>query len=696
MALAQDNILGQSKNILPLYDNMPQKILTLALLFLLPLASASVFSNQHLPKTLIMALLAAIAIGDWLQNCWRHKRLRWSLGGINCCWLLFLIWICLSSAIARDWTRVGERLGYWSLLLVLHLWFASRPLIDLAHCLWALVLAGTLAAVYGLYQSLAPGYVNTYPTFVATFGNVNFAAAYMALVLPLALHCGPRRPAMVWIARPLACALLFSYLIRTGSRAAWLATLVGFMVYGGIQLITLRKLPKLKKMLTMAALAVVIVVLPLSNSNWRHQVSDRIGELKNFDRGSVKVRRELWRGTLAMIAQRPSLGVGPGQFAHHFYRYRDPKEYSISQGRLVDHPHNSWLLIASESGIPAALALVTMLMLSIRAVWRQARLAPKDYPLPLPALLAVLASLSMISLVSSPLLSPASAIFLVIISGWAARQSLSPCREIALGSSGRCLVVSAGIVATSLLLQAPIRHIVADTQALSGQRHLKQGRPFPAIAKLSRAVMIYPESLYQVELARALLAAKDYLSAREAFTELRRRAPELENAHVDLGLCYIERDREYQALKIWNEAYHWFPASVILNSNLARLVQQYALAKELFLLEHRSRAFTIFEKPAGATVTAECSLQTGLAHEAVGNLRKALVCYIDAQNSQKLQAVASLQIALIMHKLGLEASALHHFMQAASHGDNKIAAAAYCALGSIYQSRQSNWPSLIF
>jgi O-antigen ligase len=62
--------------------------------------------------------------------------------------------------------------------------------------------------------------------------------------------------------------------------------------------------------------------------------------------GGFGVRASIWSRSLAMLADRPWTGVGPGQFEARFPPYRDPKEIELStHGRAIDaeteveHPH---------------------------------------------------------------------------------------------------------------------------------------------------------------------------------------------------------------------------------------------------------------------------------------------------------------------------------------------------------------------
>lgn len=98
---------------------------------------------------------------------------------------------------------------------------------------------------------------------------------------------------------------------------------------------------------------------------------------------TVAVRLALWRGGLKMIADRPCLGHGAGQFGTEYppYRTREELELSTFHRRFLAAPattHNDYLQIMIEGGLPAAL-------LFLAAVWLLLRRAPISHWGPLAA-----------------------------------------------------------------------------------------------------------------------------------------------------------------------------------------------------------------------------------------------------------------------------------------------------------------------
>ena len=82
--------------------------------------------------------------------------------------------------------------------------------------------------------------------------------------------------------------------------------------------------------------------------------------------GSAASRWEIWRGTGAMIADNPVVGVGPGRFLYEYPAYQTPEHVLIeAPDTRADQAHSLLLQTASEAGIPAAAAAATLVGLAM-------------------------------------------------------------------------------------------------------------------------------------------------------------------------------------------------------------------------------------------------------------------------------------------------------------------------------------------
>jgi O-antigen ligase len=127
-------------------------------------------------------------------------------------------------------------------------------------------------------------------------------------------------------------ALAFTY-----SRNAWLGLLAGIL---GLA-VTARR-PGRTAVVLLAVGLVVGVAAPRA-------VVERARSTVDLKDTTIRDRLAMWRSGLAMIADHPALGVGPGEVRAWYGQYRRPEAVRPSTGHL----HNSAVQIAAERGLPA-------------------------------------------------------------------------------------------------------------------------------------------------------------------------------------------------------------------------------------------------------------------------------------------------------------------------------------------------------
>jgi O-antigen ligase len=91
--------------------------------------------------------------------------------------------------------------------------------------------------------------------------------------------------------------------------------------------------------------------------------ADKTGGQTTTKRGLVdEFRLYTWRGTAKMALANPVFGTGPGTFPALYPRYAEVGRTGLA--------HQSYLQVAAESGIPAALGLLTAALLALASVRR--------------------------------------------------------------------------------------------------------------------------------------------------------------------------------------------------------------------------------------------------------------------------------------------------------------------------------------
>lgn len=240
--------------------------------------------------------------------------------------------------------------------------------------LWIAAVTG--ATLYGLAQvlGLAAAPLDAYgkPDAAATFGLTNFAAESLAVTIPLAAALFVRTRAAAWRAiLPVAALLQIAYLLLADSRAGWVALTAAFAV----ALALWRPADK-------RALAVLGVVAAAFVATFVFIGGARMNLLSDAD-PSLAFRREAWKASLAMTAEKPAFGYGPGRFPAYVVSYASERlvDLSLRVKRSIHHPHNEYLRAGAEGGAPGVLWLLAaagaaaFALFKRRATWALASLA---------------------------------------------------------------------------------------------------------------------------------------------------------------------------------------------------------------------------------------------------------------------------------------------------------------------------------
>ncbi len=187
---------------------------------------------------------------------------------------------------------------------------------------------------------------------IATFALTNSLAGYLApwlvVLVGAALLGGGVRRRLLPI---LLCAVPVAVcLVLTKGRSAYAATMLGLLLLGWIawkgraEKQFSWKLPALVAAVVVAAVGLAVVAGGL----------DR--KVATGAATSLGYRLEYWRSTAKMIADRPLLGCGPGNYQFEYTRYKLPEA-----SEEVADPHNFLFEIWATAGTPALLALLAVL-----------------------------------------------------------------------------------------------------------------------------------------------------------------------------------------------------------------------------------------------------------------------------------------------------------------------------------------------
>lgn len=241
------------------------------------------------------------------------------------------------------------------------------------RCRWVvdgLMVVAALVAVTGLAQLLV-GYGGLDQRIRGPFSHWMTFAHFLLVcdaLLIARVSSEPRqrgwRRVVLW---PALVAINFAVLLSL-TRSAWVALAVTFTVT-----LALRAPRWLAAYVPLGLLLLLLAPVPLLH---------RIGSVLDVTDPSNYDRLCMARAGLAMVAERPLLGIGPEMVEERYPIYRPE-----SAPRLwVPHLHNSMLQLAAERGLPSLAAYLAMTWLALVAGWRGFRAAggfgSRDGPTP--------------------------------------------------------------------------------------------------------------------------------------------------------------------------------------------------------------------------------------------------------------------------------------------------------------------------
>ena len=151
-----------------------------------------------------------------------------------------------------------------------------------------------------------------------------------------------------------------------------------------------------------AVLFVAIFVAPA----WRDDAPGSLADYRPDRLASSQSRSYLWETALELVERRPWLGVGPMHYAHH------PNDKAA-------HPHNFYLQLASEWGLPLTLIVATagayVLLRLARALRRRRESGEVDEGA---CLLMACLAVCTDAMFSGNLVMPVSQVWIAVLLGW--------------------------------------------------------------------------------------------------------------------------------------------------------------------------------------------------------------------------------------------------------------------------------------
>ncbi len=319
-------------------------------------------------------------------------------------WIVLLLLVQIAGVVfARDTGNALAELGTFvveGIGLYLLITNVLRTEQDLRRVIWALLVAGILVGGLSAYQEITRTYRNDYGGFARTdsefatveqtaagdtrtprqagpVGEKNRYAQVMLMLVPLGLFMAraERRRSLKALAL-LAAALALVAVVLTFSRGAF----VGF----GLVMVAMVALRYVRfSQLALVGAAMVVLLFAFPQLGTRLSSLEAIGGFFVEEQGltsadtSVQSRLAENLTAIAVFADHPIIGVGPGQFSSYY------REYAVEVGGVIRaedrQAHNLYLGMAADAGVLGLIALLAILGITLfdlrraRSRWITAR-----------------------------------------------------------------------------------------------------------------------------------------------------------------------------------------------------------------------------------------------------------------------------------------------------------------------------------
>jgi len=201
--------------------------------------------------------------------------------------------------------------------------------------------------------------------------DANDYATYVVTALPIGIyfvHAGATRRVRLFALAALA--VLTLGFVWSGSRGGFIAlfAVVGFVV------LRFSAIP-LRWRLSATALVAVTLMLTASDQYW--QQMSTITSDTDYNHTSETGRLQIWSRGIGYMLDNPILGVGPGNFATAEGTLSPLAERQMwGIGVRWNAPHNSYLQIAAELGVPGFLLYLAVIVSAYRALQQATPLTP--------------------------------------------------------------------------------------------------------------------------------------------------------------------------------------------------------------------------------------------------------------------------------------------------------------------------------
>ncbi len=496
-------------------------------------------------------------------------------------------------------------MGFWAYRQSTHPEFALAIIYLLAATVIAIALYGFLQ-----YNGIDFVLLELQKSPVSTMGNLNFTAQYLIGTIPLfasAFVITRRLRARLFFLLALISAVVHLFLTqsRGGLVGLGVSALVFSILYTRYAISSpaqhfrdlLRR--KAKKLLIVCVGSLIVVTSYCILDGGR--TIERVVSIFTTRKETNIYRLLTWRDTMRMVAHRPILGVGVGNYRFVFPLYKSEQLWHqqdiFGRTRQV-RTHNDYLNLLAETGVLGLATFLTIVGLVVVHSLRQLnskRGSPAQRTVLQVGLISGLSATLTQSLFDFNLYNPASALLFWVSLGLLAglARTAQPARfESATALHGvrqrsalYLVLASIGLIGVmSLYSTLSFRPYIASYYNQEAREHFDRRNYTDAIKSLQQALANDRRNIDTIsQLADSYRNMENFHEARGYYEYWLSLEPNFPPIHNRLGLCYVQLGDYTRAVESFHTTIALNPAHAAALSNLGNLylaAEQYEKAVE--------------------------------------------------------------------------------------------------------------------
>ncbi len=265
-----------------------------------------------------------------------------------------LVWLVLSSIVMSANVKVVVR---WAGLIAMFFGIIFADKKDMRIGAWGLFVGGGVAGIVGLYQMLVFKHRGMgFHDYQILLAHALVSAFVIGIAFFMKVIKWKKWLSLIWLI------FIFAGIISTGSRLAVIT--VGFSSAMLIILSIKRKGFALGVVFFLLGIALIV---PAYTSETLRKTLSKFGFPPSLTYGA-RERKCMWKATVDIIKENPVWGVGIDRWKENMKGRCPPNIVALWKHF---HPHNNYLTVASELGIPAGASVIFLTILGFVAGFRK-------------------------------------------------------------------------------------------------------------------------------------------------------------------------------------------------------------------------------------------------------------------------------------------------------------------------------------